>query len=109
MNKNVYRVDVEVGPMEGTQLPEEAEGAFVSVYIGADSIRQAIDAVEQRLLLDRYQPIETTAAFQLDPDEDGSDIGDDEPDSDDLRSLQRSGGTWYGSFNWWYPERKHAH
>ena len=103
MNKELYRVDVEVGPMEGTQLPEDFMGAFVSVYLPAANIKEAIDLTEEYLLTDKYSPIETTAAYQLDLDE--IDYNTDEegyPGDKELKDLLVHGGYWYGPFNGWF-------
>ena len=52
----VYRVSVEVLPMEGTTLPSDWTGAFVNVYIGAPNIIEAIKTTETSLLSDCYKP-----------------------------------------------------
>ena len=110
MKKDVYRIEVEVGPMEGTQLPEECESAFVNVYVGANDIREAIDLVEEQLLSDCYKPIETSAAFQLDLDETEFDTDEEGyPDNEDLLNIQKTGGVWYGPFNWWPREKDNVH
>ena len=45
----VYRLAIEVGYMEGTQLPEDYAGAFVSVYLRASDIKKAIELAEAEL------------------------------------------------------------
>ncbi len=88
MTKHVFRIEVEVGPMEGTQLPSDCAGAFVNVYLGADEIRAAIDTVEKQLLADRYRPVSVYAAFVLDLE--GTDYDTDEegyPGNDGLGRM----------------------
>ncbi len=102
MKKDVYRVEVEVAPMEGTQLPADTIGAFVNVYAGADSIREAIDVVEEALHSDCYKPIETYAAYQLDLEDIDYDTDEEGyPGNDDLIRLKETGDVWYGPFNLW--------
>ncbi len=91
--------------MQGTQLPAEYGGAFVSVYVGAEDIRTAIDSVEKQLLEDRYTPTWTSAAFALDLEE--TDYDTDEkgyPGNDDLAQLKETGEIWYGPFHCYPPE-----
>lgn len=103
MNREVYRVEIEVGRMEGTQLPEDFIGAFVSVYLPATDIKEAIDLTEEYLLTDKYNPIETTAAYRLDLDDIDYDTDEEGyPGNKDLRNLLENGGYWYGPFNGWF-------
>ena len=98
--KNVYRIGVEVQKMEGTQLPEDCAGAFVSVYIGANKIYEAIISVEKQLLEDRYDPVETYEAYLLDLEE--NDYDTDEkgyPGNEDLKIIKETGNIWYGPFH----------
>jgi hypothetical protein len=44
--KSVYRIQVEVAPMEGTTLPEDWAGAYVNVYIATDNFVKAIKEVK---------------------------------------------------------------
>jgi len=69
MKTYIYRVEVEVIPMAGTQLPDDVAGAFVNCYVGANNICEAVELVEQKLLDDCYKPFNTFAAFCLDLDE----------------------------------------
>ena len=105
----VFRVQVEVGQMEGTQLPSDCQGAFVNVYVGAVTIREALDKAEAQLLADRYRPIDISEAYELDLE--GANFDTDErgyPGNDDLRQLRESGDTWYGPFNAFPPEEEGA-
>ncbi|BCE03215.1 hypothetical protein [Marinicellulosiphila megalodicopiae] len=110
MKAFIFRVEVEVIPMSGTQLPDDAAGAFVNCYIGADNIREAIDLVEAQLLEDCYKPFQTYAAFSLDLDEvDYDTLEDGLPDNEDLLKLQSTGAIWYGPFNTYLPEMDDVH
>ena len=114
MKKHVYRVEVEVTHMEGTQLPEDCGGGFVNVYICANSIVDAIQSVEEALISDCYKPIETSAAFALDLEElDGGGENiyeeDGEPSLSDLNNLKINGGLWYSAFHLYPPEGNDVH
>jgi hypothetical protein len=96
----VFRIQVEVGHMRGCQLPEDAAGAFVNVYVGASTIRDAMDLAERYLTEDRYRPIDISVAYELDLD--GVDYDTDEeayPGNAELEEIQHNGGHWYGPFN----------
>lgn len=101
MNR-VFRVEVEVGHMTGCQLPKEAAGAFVSVYVSALVLRDAIDLAERCLIEDHYRPIDISAAYELDLDE------VEYPGNADLEELRIHGGCWYGPFNTFPHEDKHT-
>lgn len=110
MNKYIFRVEVEVEPMEGTTLPNDVAGAFVNVFIGANDIRDAINNVEAQLLRDCYKPVYTYAAFELDLDETDFDAGEDGyPNNQDLLRIQKTNEIWYGPFNCYPPEAKEVH
>jgi len=99
MNKKVYRVEVQVAPMEGTQLPTDWLGAFVNVFIGSENILNAIKAVESQLLKDCYRLVNTRSAFELDLDETDYDTDEEGvPDNKGLIHIQNTGGIWYGPF-----------
>lgn len=102
MKKEIYRVQVEVGPMEGTDLPDEFLGAFVNVHVPATNIIEAINLAEEYLLADKYRPVQTIAAFQMDL-EDVNDDTDEEgyPGNKELNDLLVNGGYWYGPFDGW--------
>lgn len=109
MKKDIYHVEVEVAPMEGTQLPANAVGAFVNVYVGADSIREAINEVERNLLSDLYKPVETSAVYQLDLEDFDYDTEEKGyPGNDDLLKLKETGEVWYGPFNWWQSDEQNS-
>ena len=96
----VFRIQVEVGHMSGCQLPEDAAGAFVNVYVGALTIRDALDLAERYLIEDRYRPIDISVAYELDLE--GVDYDTDEtgyPGHADLEEIRLHGGRWYGPFN----------
>lgn len=108
MNKYIFRIGVEVSPMEGTQLPADCGGACVNVYLAADDIRIAIDEAESELLNDCYKPIHTYQAESYELDEDELNLETDEegaPSEEDLRNLQINGGVWYGCFHTYPPEK----
>ena len=95
----VYRIDVEVGHMSGCQLPAEAAGAIVSVYVGAHTLRDAMDRAEQELANDRYRPIDTTGAYELDLEREDYDTDEKGyPGNADLAKLKEELGLWYGPF-----------
>lgn len=105
MRKSLYRVEVEVVPMEGAQLPPDCAGAFVNVFLSAPNIVEAIQSVEAELIQDCYKPVNTYAAFELDLE--GTDYDSDEegyPGNEELMNLQINGGIWYGPFNCYPPE-----
>jgi hypothetical protein len=106
MNR-VFRVEVEVGHMTGCQLPKEAAGAFVNVYVSALVLRDAMDLAERCLIEDHYRPIDISAAYELDLD--GFDYDTDKvgyPGNADLEELRIHGGRWYGPFNTFPHEDK---
>lgn len=101
----VYRIEVEVEPMAGTQLPSDCAGAFVNVYLGSQNIIKAIKSVEAELLQDCYNPVNTFGAFELDLE--GTDYDTDEkgyPGNEDLENLKTNGNIWYGPFHCYPPE-----
>ncbi len=105
MNKKLYRIQVEVEPMEGTSLPSDVAGAFVNVYLGAFNITEAIELTESELLNDCYKPVNTYAAFEIDvEDEDFKEEEEGYPLKADLINLLENGGVWYGPFNCYPPE-----
>jgi len=111
MKKEIYRIEVQVGPMEGTQLPDDFLGAFSCVYLPALTIRDAIDAAEQYLLADKYSPLEITAAVQLDLEELEYERDDEGyPDQEELQGLLDNGGYSYGPFvGWTYADENEFH
>lgn len=91
--------------MEEAQLPPNCAGAFVNVYLGADSIVEAINMAEAELLRDYYRPIDTAAALELNLDETNYDMAEQGyPGNKDLMNLQANGGVWYGPFFCYLPE-----
>jgi len=107
MSNRVYRIEVEVAPMKGTQLPTDWLGAFVNVYIGSENIVRAIESVEKQLLEDCYRPIKTSAAFELDLDETDYDTDEEGyPGNKDLIHLGRTGEIWYGPFHVYETENE---
>ncbi len=98
--KNIYRIDIEVTHMEGTQLPNDCGGGFVSVYLREGSIKSAIDSAESELLSDLYQPVEVNAAYKIEEDE-FSELEPEEgyPEESDLENMLINGGVWYGPFH----------
>lgn len=104
----LFRIAVEVKHMEGTQLPEECSGAFVGVYLRANNIKEAIDLAEKELLDDKYLPVRTYEAIEIDVEdlteenEEYSQEGD--PESEDLINIYQNGGVWYAAFNLYPPE-----
>ncbi|GAB1266165.1 hypothetical protein [Aurantivibrio infirmus] len=105
--KSIFRIDIEVAHMEGTQLPMDCGGAFVSVYLREENIRAAMDSAESELLTDLYKPKEITAAYQIDEDE-FEELEEEEgyPNEKDFRNLLLNGGVWYGPFHL-FPAESH--
>ncbi len=98
----VYRVSVEVLPMEGTTLPSDWTGAFVNVYIGAPNIIEAIKTTETSLLSDCYKPENTYSANEIDIeglDEFESNDDDDGVSIENIKSLKTNTGIIYGAFH----------
>lgn len=106
---NLYRMAVEVTHMDGTQLPPHCAGACVGVYLRANSIKEAIDLAESELLSDKYLPIRTYEAVEIDiedlleTDEECTSEGD--PETEDLLNIYKFGGVCYTAFNLYPPER----
>lgn len=107
MKQNIYCVEMEVGHMEGSRLPEGCGGAIVNVYLGADSVREAVGLTDQTLMIDRYMPVDTRSVNKIEleeyegPDEEGY------PDKQDLLKLQENGGLWYGPF-YLFPDNRES-
>ncbi len=96
----IFRVDIEVTHMEGSQLPSDSGGAFVSVYLRAGGIKSAIDDAENSLLSDLYKPIEINAAYKIEEDEFAElEPEDGYPEESDFHNLLKNGGVWYGPFH----------
>lgn len=104
-----YRIQVEVKPLEGTQLPSDVAGTYVNIYLGAHDIKQAVKIAETELLSNFYKPITTYAAFEIDIDDEGSkEEVEGYPLKADLLDLLKNGGIWYGPFHYYPPEdREH--
>lgn len=95
----VFRVNIEVGHMEGCQLPIEAAGAIVSVYVGSHTLRDALDRAEQQLREDRYRPIDAISVYELDLDVEDFDTEEEGyPNNADLEKIRDTMGLWYGPF-----------
>lgn len=110
MNKYLFRVEVEVEPMEGTSLPPDVSGAFVNVFVGENDIRDAINKVEAQLLKDCYKPVYTYAAYEIDLSKNDFTTNDEGyPVIEDLVRIQESKSMWYSSFNCFPPEEKEVH
>lgn len=102
MNKEIYRVTVEVKHMEGTTLPDDFLGAIVNVYLPAFNIREALDLAEEYLLTDKYKPVDIFSAYQVEIDDDEIESDDEEaPSRQDFINLLNNGGYWYGPFHSW--------
>ncbi|WP_020407209.1 hypothetical protein [Hahella ganghwensis] len=89
----VYRVDVEITHMEGTQLPSDCGGAFVSVYLRERDIKSAIESTERHLISNLYKPVDVSAAYKIEEDE-FSELQPEEgyPEEKDLNNLLSDGG-----------------
>lgn len=99
----LFRVMTEVKHMEGTQLPFDCAGAFVGVYLRAPSIRCAIDEAETQLKDDKYLPVHTYEAVEIDledlTDENEEYRSEGDPETVDLIKIYENGGIWYTAFN----------
>ena len=111
MKNSVYRIQIEVLPMEGTSLPSDWSGAFVNVYVGANDIVEAIKSAEEQLLTDLYRPDNTYAAYEIDLeslDEDNQNDEEDDISSENIKNLI-TGGILYGAFHGFPPEENDIH
>jgi len=109
---HVYRIQVEVLPMEGTSLPSDWSGAFVNVYVGATNIITAIKSAESQLYADFYKPDNTYAAYEIDMNNlDMHESNDDEDgiSTENIRNLSAGGGILYGAFHGFPPEKDDIH
>ena len=106
----LFRVMVQVTHMKDTQLPLDCGGAFVGVYIRAKSIREAIDISEAELLDDKYKPIRTYEAVEIDvedlTDKNEEYASEGDPNSSDLIDIYNNGGLWYAAFNTYPTEEE---
>ncbi|MCC5856375.1 MAG: hypothetical protein JJU10_11960 [Idiomarina sp.] len=103
----LFRITVEVKHMEGTQLPSDCAGGCVGVYLRAENIKAAIDLAEASLLEDKFLPVRTLEATEVNleamaeqydmPGED--ELAEGEPDFDDLLAIMKQGGVWYTAFH----------
>lgn len=110
MFKYVFRVEVEVEPMEGTSLPPDMAGAYVNVFVGADNICDAVNKVETQLLKDLYKPVYTYAAYQIDVENaEENEIEEGYPEKADLLKMMESRTMWYSPFHCFPPEEKEIH
>tara|TARA_B100001989_G_scaffold252549_1_gene235016 strand:+ start:958 stop:1287 length:330 start_codon:yes stop_codon:yes gene_type:complete len=105
--KKLYCVLIEVIASENSQLPQGCAGAFVSIYLCANDIIEAIMSAENALQQDCYKPINTSSAYQVEIDEletnrDNIDI----PQQENIENLMKNGGVWYGTFHTFPPEKK---
>ncbi|MEH6911327.1 MAG: hypothetical protein V7459_12130 [Oceanicoccus sp.] len=102
----VFRVNVQVEPMQGSQLPDDCAGAYVDVYIGASNIREAIDDVESELLADCYKPKRTCSAVEIDLDSPDLEAdAESAPTIEEFLHIQDSGEIFYGEFHCYPPEK----
>ena len=110
MKMSVYRIQVEVLPMEGTSLPSDWSGAFVNVYVGATNIIEAIKFAEDQLYTDSYEPNNTYAAYEIDLDslEEHDNNDDDGISTENIKNLS-TGGILYGAFHGFSPEQSDTH
>ena len=107
---SVYRIQVEVLPMEDTSLPSDWAGAFVNVYVGAKNIVDAIKTAEQQLHTDLYKPDNTYSAYEIDMDSLHDNLDDDDGISiDNMKNLNLQGGVLYGAFHGFPPEQDDLH
>ena len=89
-----------VCPEWHAQLPSSCAGAFVNVYVGAITLREALNKSEAHLFEDKYKPIDISCAYELDLDI--ADYDTDEkgyPNNKDLEVVRDEEGYWYGPFN----------
>ncbi len=103
----LFRMAVEVIHMEGTQLPEECSGACVGVYLRANDIKEAIDLAEKELLDDKYLPVRTYEATEIDIEdltEENEEYSEEGEPEEDLINIYQNGGIWYTAFNLYPPE-----
>lgn len=108
MKKNIYCVEMEVGHMENSSLPSDCGGAIVNIYLGADSVKEAVDLTNQTLLIDRYCPVETLAVVKVEIEEYDGPQEEGYPEAADLERLKKHGGLWYGPFYLFPQENENA-
>lgn len=109
----LFRVMVEVTHMKGTQLPLDCGGAFVGVYLRSSNIMDAIKLAEDELLDDKYQPVRTYEAVEIDvedlTDKNEEYASEGDPESSDLINIFHNGGLWYTAFNTFPMEEGPSH
>ena len=91
--------------MIGSKFPEEWAGAFVSVYVGADHINEAIKQAEVSLLGDQYKPLHISSAYDLEIDDMDYDTDEEGyPGNEELESIRTNGDVFYSPFNGYGPD-----
>lgn len=94
--------------MEGTTLPPDWAGAYVNVYLGAGNLIEAIQNAESALLVDRYRPISTYAAWEVDLEELSLEQSEKSEEQSitvsDFENLCANGGVMYSGFAGFRPE-----
>lgn len=109
----LFRIMVEVTHMKETQLPLDCDGAFVGVYLRSSNILEAIQIAESELRDDKYLPVRTFEAVEIDiedlTDENEEYASEGDPETSDLMEIFNNGGLWYTAFNTFPIEDEQAH
>jgi len=109
----LFRIMVEVTHMKETQLPLDCGGAFVGVYLRSSNILDAIKIAESELLDDKYLPVRTFEAVEIDVEdltgENEEYTSEGDPETSDLIDIFNNGGLWYTAFNTFPLEEEQAH
>ena len=99
--KDIYIVYSEIAPQKGEQLPEDASGAFIEVYVPSTSSNDAEMLARSALSEDKYRVIEIEQTIAFDPNE-----WDDENDAmQEVRQTAEKAKTTnkilYGQIRYW--------
>ena len=106
MDKELFYINVEIRPQEGSAMPANMLGAVVNCYTVASSEQEAINKVERCLIEDHYEIVRINDSYPADLEQFGIEPDEEhgEPAQDDIRKLFETDDVYYGFFHGWTNE-----
>ena len=95
--KNIYEVQAEVDPLLASDKLSETESTFVSCYVPADDLENAIRLARGQLKKDNYRVVDLEWAVKIDV-QDWATEDENAPSKADLKGMLASGNIAYGTF-----------